>query len=154
MEQVMPIAGYICEPTNRIGFMGTLQRQSLLHRLLCLLMALHVINVSIDAPDPYAAPRFPGERRENLSINEIESFSELLLEECFVLENAIPEHEESDDDSEVTNVEQDYFFHQLFVFRTLPEHYWYLNRQSVPFKPAHVPTHVPEISSPPPQFAA
>ncbi|MCK8492743.1 MULTISPECIES: hypothetical protein [Spirosoma] len=133
--------------------MGKLQRHVILHRFLCLLMALHVINVSIDAPDPYAHPRYPGERREDLSINEIESFGELLLEECFGFENAIPEHEESDDDSEVTNVEHDYFFHQLFVFTTLPARYWYLIRQSVPFKPAHVPSHVPEITSPPPQYA-
>lgn len=132
--------------------MGKLKRRLLLHRLICLLMALHVLNVSIDAPDLYTTPRFPGERHEDLSINEIESVCELLLENCFGIENAIPEHEESDDESDVTNVGEDYFFQQLFVFVVLPPNFSYLIRPTLPFRPVPVSTHIPEITSPPPQL--
>lgn len=115
-------------------------------------MALHVINVSIDAPDPYVTPRFLGERHKDLTINEIESFSELLFEECLGLDDAFPEHDDANGNhSGVASVEQDYFFHHPFVFNTLPVSYWYLIRQAVPFKPAYALMHVPEISSPPPQ---
>lgn len=132
--------------------MGKLKHRTLLHQLMGLLMALHVINVSIDAPGPYDVPTYFGQQHKDLSINEIESFSELLLEECLGLDDAFPEHDDTTNNhSGVASAEQDYFFPQPFVFSAPPISYWYLSRQAVPFKPAHAPMHVPEISSPPPQ---
>ncbi|MGF7218188.1 hypothetical protein GGR92_004365 [Spirosoma lacussanchae] len=70
------------------------------HRLFCLLMAFYVINVSIDAPDGYVTPNSRGEYREDLSFNEIESFSELVLETIFGIQDAVPEHDESDEEED------------------------------------------------------
>ncbi|WP_460934694.1 hypothetical protein [Spirosoma humi] len=70
------------------------------HRLFCLLMAFYVINVSIDAPDGYVSPNSQGEYREDLSFNEIESFFELVLEVGFGLNDAVPEHDESDEEED------------------------------------------------------
>ncbi len=63
-------------------------------------MAFYVLNVSIDAPDGYVKPNGLGEYKEDLSFNEIESFSELLLEDFFDLKNAVPERDESDEEED------------------------------------------------------
>ncbi len=79
------------------------------HRLLCLLMAFYVINVSIDATDGYVMPNSHGEYREDLSINEIESIGELLLEEILGITNAVPEHDESDEEEDqITKIFMDW----------------------------------------------
>lgn len=66
-----------------------------LFRFVCILLALHIFNVSIDMPDgqPYDVP-------EDLSINEQESFIELVLEQWLGIENAVAEHDEPGDESE------------------------------------------------------
>jgi hypothetical protein len=55
------------------------------------LTALQLVNVSIDASDPAAL--------EDLSVNEIESCVELLVELVLHHDNAIPEIDDSDDSS-------------------------------------------------------
>lgn len=67
---------------------------SLIHKVLrffWLIMALHILNCSIDAPDG-----LPSFKAEDLSINEMESISEVVLEKCFGFEKAVPEHDEND----------------------------------------------------------
>lgn len=54
-------------------------------------MAAYVLNFSVDAPD--AQPDYVP---EDLSINDLESVAEIVLEEWMEIENAIPEHDESD----------------------------------------------------------
>lgn len=54
-------------------------------------MALHILNLSIDSPD-----RLPDTIPEDLRINDIESFAELIVEHVFGFENAISEHDETD----------------------------------------------------------
>jgi hypothetical protein len=54
-------------------------------------MALHILNCSIDSPDP-----LPECISEDLSINDIESISELIIEDFLGFENAIAEHDEQD----------------------------------------------------------
>ncbi len=56
-------------------------------------MALHIFNCSVDTPDfrPNGGPK-------DLSINDQESFVELILEQVMGIDNAIPEHDEPDDD--------------------------------------------------------
>lgn len=78
-------------------------------QLVCWLMAFYVINVSIDAPDGYVTPDSRGEYREDLSINEIESFSELVLEELLGLHNAVPEHDEPEDDEGLNQFSKIFF---------------------------------------------
>lgn len=122
-----------------------------LHRLFCLLMALHVINMSVDAPDGYSSHYAQGGTHEDLSVNDIESLSELVMEVCFGMTNAIPEHDESDDESSLTELEQDYIFTPSFVFVPFPSPVYHLVRNSVSFQPTDLPTPVAEIIAPPPQ---
>lgn len=56
-------------------------------------MALHIFNLSIDAPDAQ-----PESIAEDLSVNDIESVTELVLEKLLMIENAIPESDEKDTD--------------------------------------------------------
>ncbi|MFD1141002.1 hypothetical protein ACFQ4C_07775 [Larkinella insperata] len=74
---------------------------SLFHRLFCLLMAFYVINLSIDAPD-YSRVDVYGQYHDDLTINEIESVGELVLEKWLGLTDVIPEHDEPDEDGTLT----------------------------------------------------
>ncbi|TAG20420.1 MAG: hypothetical protein EAZ32_09400 [Cytophagia bacterium] len=66
-------------------------RRYIVFRSFWLLMALHILNCSIDTPDAQ-----PDSIPENLAYNDIESISELVLEQILGFENAIAEHEEHD----------------------------------------------------------
>lgn len=134
--------------------MGKQTHHTVLHRLFCLLIAVHLINMSVDAPDGYAIRVLLGEQHENLSVNDIESLSELVLEECFGLVNAVPEHEEPDQNSSLTELEEEYIFAQWFVFAPFPPSILRLTANTTPFEPHNVPTPVAEIVAPPPRFTA
>lgn len=129
------------------------KHNSLWHRLLCLMMAFYAINVSIDATDGYVTPDSHGEYHEDLSINEIESIGELILEEVFDMANAIPEHDESDEEEDqITKIFFDwsipgpivsYRFYQAVGY-TPPVHALFdLNRYFS--RPAEVTTPPPKI---------
>ncbi len=62
-------------------------------RVLSLLLALHFFNLSIDPPDPH-----PNSVPEDLSINEMESIVELIMEGLFGLDDLIEEHDDNDDE--------------------------------------------------------
>lgn len=66
-------------------------RQNILLRYLWIGLALFILNVSIDAPDAFGE-----EVAEDLSFNDIESISELILEDFLGIYNACPEHDEND----------------------------------------------------------
>lgn len=128
------------------------QHNFLVYRLLCLLLALHVLNVSIDVRD---TPSFVGKVvvcHEDLPINKIESIGEFLLEECLGFYDAVPEHDDPDEESELTELEQDYEFNPLFVFAPLRPPVQYLLTGSVPFRPESIPSLIQEIVAPPPQI--
>lgn len=76
---------------------------SFLHRLFCLLMAFYVINLSIDAPD-YSRAGVYGQPYDDLTINEIESVGELVLEKWLGLADVIPEHDEPEEDSTISKL--------------------------------------------------
>lgn len=124
----------------------------LLHRLICLLMALHVINLSVDAPDNRLSA-FQIEHHEDLSVNDIESLSELLLEEVLGLTNAVPEHDEQDGDSSLTEPEQDYIFAQSFFFTPFLATPCYPVAALIPYPFTSVSTPVADVIAPPPRFA-
>jgi len=67
-------------------------RSHIVYRVFCVLMALHIFNICIDMPDaqPESVP-------EDLSVNDMESVIELILEKGFGIENAIAEHDEKDE---------------------------------------------------------
>jgi hypothetical protein len=62
-------------------------------RIICFLFAVHLFNFSIDPRDPQAnfVP-------EDLSVNDIESFTEFLAEVLFGIDNAFAERDEPDTD--------------------------------------------------------
>lgn len=66
-------------------------RKSKTIKLVWFILAVHILNSSIDPPDimPDSVP-------ENLNINEIESIAELVAEDILNMENALPEHDEHD----------------------------------------------------------
>jgi hypothetical protein len=66
---------------------------SIFTRMACVMLALHFFNFSIDPIDKYA-DSVP----EDLSINDIESVSELIVEVVFSAGNVFAEHDEQDSD--------------------------------------------------------
>ena len=60
-------------------------------RFVWFLMALHILNCSIDTIDPGKK-----DNQESLAFNDIESIVELILEEVLHIKNAIPEHSEDE----------------------------------------------------------
>ena len=57
------------------------------NRVMCLLMALHILNFSIDNPHTLTE-----HDKVQANFNEVDSVVELVLEDVFLIENAIPEH--------------------------------------------------------------
>ncbi|MFY7998720.1 MAG: hypothetical protein ACOVSW_08975 [Candidatus Kapaibacteriota bacterium] len=72
-------------------------RHHIIYRLLSVVMALHILNLSVDAVDA-----LPSSIPEDLSFNEIESVVEFILEDVLHIENALPEHDEHDEAAEIT----------------------------------------------------
>jgi len=68
-------------------------RENKAFKMVWLLLAIHILNASIDPPDAH-----PQSEPEDLSYNEIESFAELVAEDMMDIENAMPEHDEQDND--------------------------------------------------------
>ena len=57
------------------------------NKVLCLLMALHILNFSIDNPHTLFE-----HNKVQANFNEVDSVVELVLEDVLLIENAIPEH--------------------------------------------------------------
>ncbi len=74
-------------------------------RFFCIVLALVVFNLSIDPPDMLRNLDADPEMEEDLSVNEIESISELLLEKGLDMENAVPETDDPDSDNFVKKAE-------------------------------------------------
>jgi hypothetical protein len=68
-------------------------RQNIYIRYFWCLMAVHILNCSVDAPDAQ-----PDNIPEDLTYNDIESIVEWILEDVLNIENAIPEHDEPDNE--------------------------------------------------------
>jgi len=60
-------------------------------RLFWFLMALHILNLSVDSPDPQ-----PIHIPEDLGYNDMESIVEIFLELVLEIEDAIPESDDDD----------------------------------------------------------
>ncbi|MGQ0829711.1 MAG: hypothetical protein ACT4ON_15090 [Bacteroidota bacterium] len=72
-------------------------RNHIISRIICFVFALHIFNVSVDTPDTE-----PDYVPEDLSVNDIESVVEFVLENVLHIDNAIAEHEEPDDQDGTT----------------------------------------------------
>lgn len=88
-------------------------RQNLTLKFLWGFLALHFLNVSIDAPD-----RNPEYVAENLSINDQESIVELIVEKVFGIENAFIEYDDTDheDHTKKSNTKFEWITYNLLPF--------------------------------------
>lgn len=66
-------------------------RKHIVTKFFWFLMALHILNLSVDSPDPQ-----PDSVPEDLSINDMESIVEIILEQMLDIEDAVPETDDDD----------------------------------------------------------
>lgn len=112
-------------------------------------MAIHILNCSIDTPDAQ-----PDSVAEDLSYNDIESISELVLEQFLGLDNAIAEHEEHDTEDgysfEIAKILLYFQTNYFSVFREFSE-ILDINPSILQYSNSYFSQFHPEIVSPPPQ---
>lgn len=132
--------------------MNQLNINHLVYQFLCFLMAIHVINISIDTPDGASLAGRGTAYHKDLSVNDIDSIGEFILESCLGITDAVPEHDDSDDESEFAGLEQDYLFSHPFVLMPPIPSIHYLSMVLLPFRSGFSPTPVTEIIAPPPQL--
>ncbi|QJW89925.1 hypothetical protein HNV11_11320 [Spirosoma taeanense] len=124
---------------------------SLLHRLFCLLMGLHVLNFSVDPPDHHVQVTTTGAMREDLSINEMESVGEWVLEHLFDL--MVPEHDEPDDHGKLTKSLVHWLIPSTSIYTLLPPSCAGVSpKVLIAFLPFPYASHTADVLSPPPQL--
>jgi len=70
--------------------MGRIRKHSIF-KFFWFMMALHILNLSVDSPDPQ-----PIHLPEDLEFNDMESIVEIILELVLEIEDAIPETDDDD----------------------------------------------------------
>lgn len=117
-------------------------RSSLASRLALWFLLLLLLNLSIDPPDSR-----PAHIAEDLTVNEIESILELVLEEVCAMESSVPESDESDEEKNIAKVRYDLFGQDgaVTVYRLL------MAVQTSCFDSPFISGTKPEIASPPPE---
>jgi hypothetical protein len=126
---------------------------SWLKRLFYLLMAVHVLNLSVDPPDHHVRISKAGIVSEDLSINEMESVSEWVLEHFLGCWNAIPERDEPDGDSVISKVLVTWFMPQpAYYALPLPSATVFATVSRPSFISLPYLSPLAEVSSPPPQL--
>ncbi|GAB3503447.1 hypothetical protein GCM10027341_32570 [Spirosoma knui] len=118
-------------------------------------MAVHVLNISVDPPDHRVHISKTGVVHEDLTINEMESITEWVLEHFLGCKNAIPEHDEPDGHSVISKVFVVWFMPQT-TYYTMPLPSAALISSVTRFALVQLPYVSPlaEVSSPPPQLIA
>lgn len=123
-------------------------REHIIFRCVWLVLALHIVNCSVDTPDPH-----PENVPEDLSYNDMESVVEIVLEQVLGIENALAETDDTDTNGNNSlNFKKgvDFFYHQfasnpLFFHSSFSvcKHTLYEEKYSEQFHP--------ELISPPPK---
>lgn len=123
-----------------------LLREHIFFRVLWFVLALQILNFSVDTPDAQ-----PDNIREDLSINDMESVVEIILEQVLDIDNAIPEHDESDNDNGKINLKTAIdFFISKFSVELADISCSLLNKPSQ-YKENFYKRFNPELNSPPPE---
>jgi hypothetical protein len=125
-------------------------RENIFVRYFWFLMAVHILNCTIDAPDTQ-----PDNIPEDLSYNDIETLVEWVLEDVLEIENAISEHDEPDNnDGFSMEMKKTVWFHQVFELETatapMPKG-GASDREYLYFSAHFYPQHCCEVITPPPQ---
>ena len=131
--------------------MKQIRQLPFLYRLFCGLMALQVINFSVDPPDSYVRATHYSTGKEDLSINEMESIGEWVLEVAFDQTDCIPEQDESDDAGKITRTLFCWVSPELFVLLLPAQLAGFTYQPRIHFLPVHYFPYFGEVSFPPPQ---
>jgi hypothetical protein len=113
-------------------------------KVLWFVMALHILNCSVDTPDPQ-----PENVPEDLSYNDMESIVEIVLEQVLDIDNAIAEKDDPDTDGD-NGLNQkkglDFSYHPSFIKTLLCnssiavcKHALYKEKYSEQFHPELIP---------------
>jgi hypothetical protein len=122
-------------------------RNHIISRFLCFVFALHIFNVSIDTPD--AQPDYIA---EDLSINDIESVVEFVLEDVLQINNAIAEYDESDnDDKPGFEAKKTVSFYPSIQFNFLIQAPLNYTNAETPYNKALPSDYISDIVPPPPK---
>ncbi len=85
--------------------MRVLRSSNFLLQLISLVLVIMVLNVSIDPPDLLKNLDNDVALEEDVSINEMESISEVVLEKVLDIDNAVPETQDEENDTYLKKVE-------------------------------------------------
>lgn len=123
--------------------MELLRKQKILN-FIWLFTALHILNFSVDSPDPQ-----PGHIPEDLNYNDMESIIEVVLEQFFEFNNVIAEHDENDTDEsgglsikksvEFYCYQKSISFFSALNIKSRYKHGQYIDQYSEQFHPEIVP---------------
>jgi len=122
-------------------------REHIIFRFLWLVLALHVFNCSVDTPDGT-----PSSKPEDLSINDMETIYELVVEKILGYTNAVPEHDEpGDEENNGINAKKavDFYFYQLSL--KLPLIHEQTAGKYCIFRDMYAEKFHPELTPPPPK---
>jgi hypothetical protein len=122
-------------------------REHIIFRFLWFIIALHILNCSIDTPDG-----IPSSQPEDLTINDIETVYELVVEKLLGYENAVPEHDEpGDEENNRINAKKTVdFYYSQFSLNLPPIHKQSAERYCL-FKDTYYKQFHPELTPPPPK---
>lgn len=101
-------------------------RSLFLRKLLSFTLVLVVLNLSIDPPDLLKNLDQDEALEEDISINEMESISELVLEQVLDLDGAIPETDEEETENYLKKVE---VFVAMMTFAPIHQTIWFLPKE-------------------------
>ena len=117
-------------------------------RFLCGFLALYLLNISVDSPDPN-----PEGIPEDLSINDQESIIEMVIEKVMGFENAVAEYDDHDPSRETSlkkGLSVDHFILSSWHLKAGRVLFFDLDQTNA-FYLAHLRKIYLDISSPPPQ---
>jgi hypothetical protein len=121
-------------------------RQHIIFRYLWLVVALNILNFSIDAPDPHIQSV-----QEDLSINDMESIVEIVLEKMLGLDDALAENDEQENENSFQFKQHlDYFVLSYIIIpqkiKIIPQ-----IEKTTSYKPYFLLSFYPDICPPPPK---
>jgi len=124
-------------------------REHIIFRCLWFVLALNILNLSVDTPDAQ-----PSHISEDLSVNDMESIVEIVLEQICGINNAILEHDEpGDEENNGLNAKKvvDFSNHQSInkLQSTIPK--IHLVKNFISYQGKYSEQFHPEIVPPPPK---
>ena len=132
---------HLCFQNNYIRLMNFI-RKNILFKIFTFVFALHILNMSVNAPDYVPV---------NLAVNEMESITEIICEQILHIENAFPEQSRQNNPDHGAPCAADFslmFYHQPMVslIPVAESHFLFVNYSENFFS-----QHACDILTPPPK---